>query len=175
MKHISVSRIARTAAALGLAIGAALLVSTTSHAGPDFVPAAHRGGMAGPMSGPGPMMRWLHRLDLSRDQRSQIDALLEPQREARRQEFIDGHNGPDELTRLLADGTFSTAAAVELAEARAATMRERLIERARIVGTIYESVLTPEQRAMLAAHFAAGGDRDVHGTGDHFSAFNPTP
>ena len=171
MKHIPITRIAVTAAAAGAMVGAAALVSLPSQAQPDFLPAIHRGAMPGH----GPMGRWLRELDLTRDQREQIDALLEPMREARRQQFINGDMGPAALKQLIADGTFSRSAAVEFAELKADQVRERMIAGAEIAGTIYETVLTQAQRDALSARFAGPADAGPYADGERFSALRPTP
>ena len=105
--------------------------------GRGFGKRGHHGGMFGA------------RLDLTDEQRTQIRSIMEAERAKNatlHQQIADNHRATREATKA---GRFDEAQIRQLATQRAAMMTEMMVARARVQSTIYNTVLTAEQKTRL--------------------------
>lgn len=124
---------------------------------PDGFGPGHRrpggpGGPGGPRQGFGPFGPFGRELNLTDDQRTRIQTI--------QQSFQQGNQALHEQMRALAEGQgdpmsgeFNEAAVRSAAEARAKIQVEMEVSHARMMSQMF-GVLTPEQRAQLAARHA---------------------
>lgn len=125
-----------------------------------------RGGPGGPgfggMGGRGPMM--LAGLDLTDDQQARVKALLDGERDANQ----DGAKALQEARRALHDAIFANAVdggAIAALTAKVAAAEKAQLERHVQTQQALAGILTPEQRATLAARGGRGPGRGGFGGG----------
>lgn len=126
-------------------IGAVLLIvaGAIGIAGAEFGANQHPWGH-GPARFPAAFVA--HELNLTDAQKTQIRAIWNAER-PRISPLLHGLlNGCDQMASANAKGDFDEAKTRAIADKQAATVSQLFVERERLISTIYNDVLTPEQR-----------------------------
>jgi protein CpxP len=128
-----------------------------------FADGARHAMMGGPMLGGQifHMMKLADELDLSKEQRTQIDRILDDARPRAREYVYALGDGRDALRTLSAETEFDESRVRALAEQHAKAMVELIVMGARVSARI-NTVLTPEQRETLLQMRASHGGRKKH-------------
>ncbi len=106
-----------------------------------------RGGEFG-MHRPSGMFRAVWQLDLSEEQQAQLRGLMEPMREASRQQMRSMKEARKTLREAMNAEPYDAAQVQQLAEAQGNAVTEMILKRAETSQQI-RALLTPEQRAEL--------------------------
>lgn len=124
---------------------------------------SRHGMMGGPMLGRQlfHMMKLADELDLSKEQRTEIDRILDEARPRAREYVYALGDGRDELRALGEETEFDEPRVRALAEEHAQAMVELIVMGARVSAEI-NAVLTPEQREALAQMGASHRGRRRH-------------
>ncbi|MGR8934497.1 MAG: Spy/CpxP family protein refolding chaperone [Gammaproteobacteria bacterium] len=93
---------------------------------------------------------FLHDIDLSEQQQSQIKNLVDAQRNALKAKWHDERKIRSELERLSFSGDYSEAKAQALIEKSLAVHREIALQKSRLDNAVFK-LLTPEQQQKLPA------------------------
>ena len=132
---------------LMVSTGAAL--AENSHDGPGRAERHHARGMQG-MPMVEHLVRALHRLDLSEEQREDVHAVLQEMKTAIRPVMEETRAGHEQLKELIKAATFDEEAVAVLATKEGQLAAERVIIASRAFSDVYV-VLTDEQREELDA------------------------
>jgi len=127
--------------------GAVLLITAgvIGIAGADYFPGRYGFCMRG---GPGgfPLMLLARKLDLTDAQRAEVKTIWTAERPTVVPLLRQLVNQCGSLSSATTDGAFDEAKAQAIADQQAATVKQLLVERQRMISKIYNEILTPEQR-----------------------------
>lgn len=128
-----------------------------------FADGARHAIMGGPMLGGQlfHMMKLADELDLSKEQRTEVDRILDEARPKAREYVYALGDGREQLRALSEETEFDEPRVRALAEAHAQAMVELIVMGARVSAEI-NTVLTPEQRETLAQMGASHRGRRRH-------------
>jgi Spy/CpxP family protein refolding chaperone len=127
-------------------IGAILLIiaGVVGLAGAEFGIGQHGWGVHGPGRFPAAFIA--HELNLTDAQKTQIKGIWNAERPRITPLVHELVNGCDQMSSANANGDFNEAKTRAIADQQAATVSQLFVERERLISTIYNDVLTPEQR-----------------------------
>lgn len=124
-------------------VGTGVTVMTTAHAEPGFKRASRD-------FGPQRMFKLLHRLDVTREQRTQIGAVMDAHRPLMREFMFDMMDGKKALQAILTGDNYDSKQVEELAAAQAVNAEKMFLATAKSFADI-SAILTADQRKELAA------------------------
>ncbi len=130
-------------------------VMASAHAEPSFQHASRD-------FGPQRMYKLLHRLDVSREQRTQIGAIMDAHRPLMREFMFDMMDGKKALHGILTGDNYDPKQVEELAAAQAANAEKMFLATAKSFADI-SAILTADQRKELAEMMESGVGRWGHG------------
>ena len=139
------------------------------HASPHGFGQHH--GAYGPGFKPHRLFKMIHHLDLSREQREKIGAVMDEQRPKMRTFMLDMMDAKTDLQEILNNPNYNPEAVESLAKIQAANTEQIFVTSAAAFAKI-AAVLTPEQRQEVAKqmdrrHRGWGGKRDHGGERKH--------
>ena len=138
-------------------------ITASAHAEPGFKHASRD-------FGPHRIFKLLHRLDVTREQRTQIGAVMDAHRPLMREFMFDMMDGKKALQAILTSDNYEPKRVEELAAAQAANAEKMFLATAKSFADI-SAILTADQRkelaAMMADHEGRWGRGRSGGRDDH--------